>query len=227
MELIGQHKAWDELDTRLWKEIQEKGARVYKPDELQHTDLNSSLVIKIPDRVNLEIFQKLQDSIPSNIKPKIQFQPWEWYHLTIQWSPEKEIEEAKKTQLYTNLRRLIAKYPSIRGSFQFPFLGNGGPWGVFFSEEDGLIARLKERSTEVWKALEIKPFVPPIYYETNYISLSRFIQAPTVEELQTLKQLPLIKVENIILDRLLLIRNDKVMTPDRIEILVDEKLKAS
>lgn len=225
-ELIGQEAAWKLLLEDRYDKINKSGIRIYVPDELQSPDLNFGVILKVPDGANREIYRRLLESIPREYHANLLFQNPEWYHLTIQWAPEKEVAQEQRQNILNQVREIVEQTEQIRGKIRFPYLVDGGFMAAFFSETEGAVAHLKRRVQKVWHDQGIKLYLPEIYDEVAYISQSRVINQIDVSEIPKMKELPTQDVD-IVFEKALIVLNDRIMTPERVQVLDSIQFKKS
>jgi len=216
--LIGQEEAWRLLLEDRHNKISKQGVKVYNPNELQSPELNLSVILKVPEESNEEIYKQLTKAIPLQYHQHLLLQNPEWYHLTIQWVPDKEIPPEKRPQLISDVKDSLQNTSRIKGVVRFPCLADGGFLAGFFSDNDGEVATLKRKISSIWGKHGIKLYLPEIYDEVAYISQSRFIKP--VDQIEIIELLKVTQQEvEITLKAALIVLNDKIMTPERTKII--------
>lgn len=225
-ELIGQDDAWKLLVEKWHDAINKNGVRVYNPHELQSPDLNFGVILRVPEGTNHDIRRRLLETIPLQYHQHVLFQNAEWYHITIQWAPEKEVVGNTQSRMIEEIRKIIESTERIRGVIRFPYLADGGFLAGFFSQTDGEMALLKRRVSSVWDSCNVKKYLPNIYDETAYMSQSRILAPIDKNEILALKELPIQEVE-VVFEEALVVLNDKIMTPEKVKILEKVKFKSA
>jgi hypothetical protein len=223
-EIIGQEKAWEWLMKDRKEKIRQNNVRTYAPDELQSSDLNFGVILRIPEGINGELHRRLLDSIPSQYHAKTLFQDPLWYHMTIQWAPEKEVGESVRLNIFEKIKKIVETTNKITGQIRFPYFADGGFMAGFFSENDGEVASLKRQVQKVWNDNGIKLYLPEIYDETAYISLSRFLEKFDESEIPKMENLSLQSID-VTFDTAVIVLNDKIMSPDRTKVLAEYKFR--
>lgn len=214
--------SWDALLKEHWEQI--KTSNVVRPDSYKPSQNTRTLglLFKIPPESSQKIKDRLDKTIPNPLKKKILLQPWQGYHLTVQWSPERETTKIKMGQFTKTLESYFSKISPIRAKIVFPFFGVVGLLGLLKTEKNREFLEIRKRANEVWKSfgltLGAQGYLEK-YPDLAYLSLSRYIDIFNSREKNLLKNLQVSQVKNVYFDEALLVLNDKFMTPEKTEIL--------
>lgn len=205
----------------------EKGEIVLFDRKRASDQKSLSLVFPLSERAAKKVYDQVNKAVPRTLKNHILFQLWQGYHFTIQWAPEEEATELILVDLEEKLANFFGQIPTLTGKMVFPFAGVAGLLGLFKTDDGKEFKEIRKGVNEIWrisgltegagKHLEAYPGIA-------YLSLSRYTQKFTPEEVETLFSLPTYSVK-VALTEARLVANDKLMTPEKTEVLAVFPLK--
>lgn len=200
-----------------WDHIQNYNVDTFDPKLANSGIRTVSLVFKISDGASKKIAEALE-KIPDDLKKEMVFQPYQGYHLTIQWFPEEHLSLVNE-RFFKDLLEVFAGFKIINGSLVFPLLGRAGLLGTIKTETDLEMSHIRSEVNGVWKKYNLPFGLDPKYEGLSYMSLSRFVAELTQEEKFFLKEYPQQEIPGIALSQARLVLNDKFMTPENTKVL--------
>lgn len=212
-------KDWEKLLADHWQTIQKNNVDLYEVQKLKKPARALSLVFKVPSPVNKKILQRLQQIITFPLTSFITFQPYQGYHFTIQWAPENEAEKLDLVSFISELKQALKNFNRIKGKILFPFFGRAGLMGMFKTENDDEFLKIREKIEPVWQQAGLTLKFGQEFYPLAYLSLTRYPTLMTSEAKPGFKNLPTQKVEDVSLNSVLLVLNDKFLTPRSTRVL--------
>lgn len=211
--------SWKTLLEEHWRHIKTGNVDLLSLRDISSKKRTLGLIFKVPEGTSKTIYGYLEKTIPEHLKKQIAIQPWEGYHFTIQWSPEKPLRSKDVSQIGKDLQILLAEFSPIKGNLLFPFFGKAGLLGIFKTEADKEFPHLRQAVNKLWKSFGLPLGVPPKYSDLAYLSLTRYKKSFTPKDKQFLKNLSVNKTPRIAFSEALLVLNDKFMTPENTETL--------
>lgn len=212
---------WRKLLDDHWSQIKPGNVvefDTYKPAQKTRS---LSLVFKISSETSQKIRNSLDEIVPDSLKKRILFQPWQGYHLTVQWAPGEEIKNKSLNQFVKELERIFLKVPPIEGEIFFPFFGAVGLIGFLKTKTDREFLEIRDKVNKIWASfglsLGAKKHLEK-YPGLAYLSLSRYTGGFSLKEKHLLKNLPTNRPQSVCFKEALLVLNDKFMTPENTEI---------
>ncbi len=177
------------------------------------------VVFKAPPKTSKQIETTIFKIIPQEIRSRILFQPPRGYHFTLQWAPEEYLKRIDLKIFNQKLKKLLQYHHPVKGNLYLPYLGNDGLYGILKTRSDNEIFQLRQDIHKLWKQFKLPIGLNSQNHELMYISVARYIERFSPEEVDKLGKLYAYEIPNVILNEVLVVVNDKFMTLENTEII--------
>jgi hypothetical protein len=190
----------------------------FNPQRQSGTGRTFSLVYKVSFKDAQRISDVLLGVVPDALHRKLFFHPENGFHFTIQWTGEDEKTVVTSAEFINGLQRMLQKHTKLKGMLHLPFFGSAGLYGLL--ETDGLyIKDIRDEVDEIWSKFGLRKSIREEDYEIAWISLVRFTDALDEREIEQLRRVEIKALDEIVLDEIWLVHNDKVMSMQNTKII--------
>lgn len=204
---------WQELFNFHQKQIASGNLTILDPDPDPPQAFGLTFKVSGVDAKRIE--DVLERCVPVGIRRKLFFQPASGFHFTIQWSPDQYLEKIDLDNLSIETKKLFDQLSPMAGDLYLPFVGAAGLYGLLKTNPDSQMQAVRRQVAVLWERFDLPFGLKPQDLSLAYISLIRYRENLSSEEIRQLENIPTTTLAKVNLSQVWLAKNDKFMTPEK------------
>lgn len=189
---------------------------VYDSSQLKKRSF--SVLATLATATSKEMYNYTKKSLPIDYVSSLILQPYEGYHISLQWSPKETLKNINVKELVDNIKSSITIDRPISGTIHFPYLSSRSLLG-WYVDNNSSLALIRNKLNDVWCNYGLERGITGLKSNFYWVSLIRFKKYLSDREIRPFKDIKGKTLEDIHIKSLEIVYNDPFFSPDKSEIL--------
>lgn len=214
---------WQQKLTEELAFVRKNGFYLTNPAQIQKQPKTLSVLLQPTKEYRRKLFEFVRDAVPAELRSKIILQPYEGYHVSVQWS--KEFTNTKVAIFCKNIDKVAKTLPLVKTHV----------FGLYPSDNNFFFVlktdvNVSEIRSQVSKVMEQNNAIPklPGNLSIIWMSVARIVKPFTKEEIElSISKLGKKQFIDMYLSQLVVAKSDPFFDRKHSEILFEQTLVAN